>query len=102
MDKLIQEVPYQMITKNLELELMKLLTMYEVRLEPQYSSLLERLVEYLKVLTHLLGVRFLTFTNICSYLETEELKSFLQMCTYLKLNTKTSHSKNRLRTLKTQ
>ena len=86
LDKLIQEVPYQMITSNLEIELAKLLKMYEVRLEPQYSTLLEKLVEYSKVLTRLLEVHFLVLVNICSYLETDELKEFMQMCSYLKLH----------------
>ena len=57
-DKLVQSVPYEMITNNIDLDLVRLLKMYDVRLEPQCNTLLERLVEYVKVITRLMKKKY--------------------------------------------
>ena len=54
LDKLTQNVPYEMISNDLDLDSMKLFKMFEVRIEAQCNSLLERLVEYTKILSRLL------------------------------------------------
>lgn len=43
LDRLIQNVPYEMITNELDLDSMKLFKMFEVRIEPQCNSLLRAL-----------------------------------------------------------
>lgn len=86
LDKLMQNVSYEMITSNIELDLIRLFKMYDVRLEPQCNSLLESLIEYTKVLSRLLSKKFLILTNICNYLDINEVNELAHMCAYQKLN----------------
>ena len=75
LDKLTQNVPYEMISNDLDLDSMKLFKMFEVRIEAQCNSLLEKLVEYTKILSRLLRKRLLVFVSISSYLDTNELNA---------------------------
>ena len=86
LDKLIQNVSYEMITSNIELDLLRLFKMYDVRLEPQCNSILETLIEYTKVLSRLLRKKFLILINICNYLDVDAVKELAHMCAYQKLN----------------
>ena len=86
LDKLIQNVPYEMITSNIDLDIHKLLKMYEVRIEPQCNTVFERLIEYTKILSRLLRKKLLALTNISSFLKTDDIKEFINMCAYLKIN----------------
>lgn len=86
LDKLIQNVSYEMITSNIELDLLRLFKMYDVRLEPQCNSILETLIEYTKVLSRLLRKKFLILINICNYLDVDAVKELARMCAYQKLN----------------
>ena len=85
LDKLTQNVPYEMISNDLDLDSMKLFKMFEVRIEAQCNSLLERLVEYTKILSRLLRKRLLVFVSISSYLDTNELNALYEICNYNKM-----------------
>ena len=85
LDRLIQNVPYEMITNELDLDSMKLFKMFEVRIEPQCNSLLEKLVEYTKILSRLLKKRLLVFVSISNYLDTDELDALYKICNYNKM-----------------
>ena len=85
LDKLTQNVPYEMISNDLDLDSMKLFKMFEVRIEAQCNSLLERLVEYTKILSRLLRKRLLVFVSISSYLNTNELNALYEICNYNKM-----------------
>lgn len=86
LDKLIQNVSYEMITSNINLDILKLFKMYEVRLDPQCNTILETLVEYTKVLSRLLRKKLLVLVNISTFLDCEALKELAGMCAYQKLN----------------
>lgn len=86
LDKLMLKVPYDMVTSNIELDLLRLFKMYDVRLEPQCNSILETLIEYTKVLSRLLRKKFLILINICNYLDVNSIKELAHMCAYQKLN----------------
>lgn len=85
LDKLTQNVPYEMISNDLDLDSMKLFKMFEVRIEAQCNSLLEKLVEYTKILSRLLRKRLLVFVSISSYLDTNELNALYEICNYNKM-----------------
>ena len=85
LDKLTQNVPYEMISNDLDLDSMKLFKMFEVRIEAQCNSLLERLVEYTKILSRLLRKRLLVFVSISRYLDTNELNALYEICNYNKM-----------------
>lgn len=86
LDKLIHNVSYEMITSNLNLDLLRLFKMYEVRIEPQCNTILETLVEYTKVLSRLLRKKLLVLVNISTFLDCEAVKELASMCAYQKLN----------------
>ena len=86
LDKLMLNAPYDMVTSNIELDLLRLFKMYDVRLEPQCNSILETLIEYTKVLSRLLRKKFLILINICNYLDVNSIKELAHMCAYQKLN----------------
>lgn len=86
LDKLTLNVSYEMVTSNIELDLLRLFKMYDVRLEPQCNSILETLIEYTKVLSRLLRKKFLILINICNYLDVYAVKELAHMCAYQKLN----------------
>jgi len=86
LDRLIQNVPYEMISNELDLDSMKLFKMFEVRIEPQCNSLLEKLVEYTKILSRLLKKKLIVFVSISNYLDTIELNALYKICNYNKMN----------------
>ena len=85
LDRLIQNVPYEMISNELDLDSMKLFKMFEVRIEPQCNSLLEQLVEYTKILSRLLKKKFLVLVSISNYLDVNELSALYTICNYNKM-----------------
>lgn len=85
LDRLIQNVPYEMISNELDLDSMKLFKMFEVRIEPQCNSLLEKLVEYTKILSRLLKKKLLVFVSISNYLDANELNALYKICNYNKM-----------------
>lgn len=85
LDRLIQNVPYEMISNELDLDSMKLFKMFEVRIEPQCNSLLEKLVEYTKILSRLLMKKLLVFVSISNYLDVNELNALYKICNYNKM-----------------
>ncbi len=86
LDKLIQNVSYEMITNNINLDLLRLFKIYEVRIEPQCNTILETLVEYTKVLSRLLRKKLLILVNISSFMDCVAVKELANMCAYQKLN----------------
>lgn len=84
-DRLISAVPYEMITYDVGPELSRLFKAYNVRLEPQCTSILERIIEYAKIMARLIRIKLLIIANISCYLEPQEIEAFVEMCTYLKL-----------------
>lgn len=85
LDKLSSHVPYEMISSKMELDLIHLLKMYDVKLEPQCNSILERLSEYAKVMSRLMKQKLLIIVAISHYLPPNEVKSLTEICNYLKL-----------------
>ena len=84
-DKLIHDIPYEMISYELEVDSMKLFKMLDIRIEPQCNSLLEKLVEYIKVLSRLLMKKIVIFVSISIYLNSEEIKYLYEICSYQKI-----------------
>ena len=85
LDKLSQNVPYEMISYELDLDSMKLFKMLNIRIEPQCESLLEKMVEYTKVLSRLLMKKLLVLVTICNYLDADEVNALYEICNYQKL-----------------
>lgn len=85
LDKLSYHVPYDMITNEMDLDLLRLFKMFEVRLDPQCNTLLERLVEYIKIQSRLLNKRLVIFVNVFSYLDGYAIQELAEICEYHKM-----------------
>lgn len=85
LDKIIQEIPYDMVSSDLILEPLQIFKMLNVRIEPQCESLLERLIEYTKIMTRIMRKDLLILVNTGGFLTKEELASFAKMCAYQKM-----------------
>ena len=85
LDKLSYHVPYDMITNEMDLDLLRLFKMFEVRLDPQCNTLLERLVEYIKIQSRLLNKRLVIFVNVFSYLDGYATQELAEICEYHKM-----------------
>lgn len=86
LDKLSQSVPYEMISSELDLDSMKLFKLFNIRIEPQCESILEKMVEYTKVLARLLKKKLLVFVTIKNYLDDAEVEALYEMCNYQKIS----------------
>ena len=76
LEMIIRDLPYEMIGCNDMLDLQRLFKMYDVRLEPDCFTVLERLTEYTKVMTRLLRKELIVLVNICCYLSECDLRAF--------------------------
>ena len=83
----IQErLQYQNIAYNLEFSWENLLKLYQVHFEPLCESLLEKLVEYIKIASNLLNLKVIGFVNLKLYLTEEQLHYLYEIAFYNKVN----------------
>lgn len=85
LDTIISKCPYCFVTMDLNLDTSKLLKMYNVRIEPEYHSLVEKLSEYAKLLSLVLGKKLLILVNIQDYLTEKETELLMRTVSFLKL-----------------
>ena len=84
-EKLIESIDYSLEYNNMP-DINSLLKIFEIRLRPDYDSVLEKIIEYLKVVNQFLSINSFVFLNLKSYLTSEELESFYKDCFYNKYN----------------
>lgn len=85
LDQVISTCPYTNIKYNLTCEWNDLFKLYDVRITALSGRLLDRLIEYIKVLSYLTETKLLCLANLKSYLTSEELKELYQMAYYNKI-----------------
>lgn len=95
LEKVLSEVMYNNVTFNLDLEWEGLFKLYSVKLENREETLLEKITEYIKILSHLCGVEILCLVNIMSYLDDIEIKQLYEMAFYNKIQLLLIESKER-------
>lgn len=85
LEEISLKVPYH-VTFDLEENIPNLLKAYNVRLETESNNLLERIVEYLKLLHQLCRIEVVFFINLKTYLQDEELEQLYQFAFYEKIS----------------
>lgn len=80
-DQLMKEVPYH-LEMSLNLSVPDLLKMYEVKLDYSGTTLLERIVDYIRVQHQILRTSIFVFIGLKEYLICEELHDLYTMCQY--------------------
>ena len=83
-ETIIQKIPYN-ITFDLEENFQGLMKNYGVRLEEDEGTLVEKLINYVKVIHSLAGIRIVVFIGLQLYLSREELVLFYEFCAYEKV-----------------
>lgn len=84
LDKIMLNVPYN-ITTSLDFDFVEVCKLYNVQLEDSGDTLLERLMEYLKVMSQLCSYKLFILLNISLYLNESEMKMLYECAAYLKV-----------------
>ena len=85
LEEMIQKVPYH-VTFDIEENIPNLLKAYNVRLETEGVTLLERIVEYLRLLHQLCKIKVIIFVNLKTYLSDSELEQLYEFSAYEKIS----------------
>lgn len=72
-DKIMLNVPYNITTK-LEFELAEICKLYNVQLEDVSDTLLEKSMEYIRIMSQLCALKVFIFVNLTIYLTKDEIK----------------------------
>ena len=84
-EKLIESIDYSIEYNNMP-DINSLLKIFEIKLKPDYDSVLEKIIEYIKVVNRFLNINSFVFLNLKSYLTNDELEPFYKDCFYNKIN----------------
>ena len=85
LDQIILQSCYDNLEMDLNIDWPALFKLYNVKVQTQYDSLLEKLSEYVHVLSTLSSKRVLVFINLKSYLDKTELEMLYQSAFYNKI-----------------
>lgn len=83
-EEITQKMPYNLVF-DLNLDFQGILKTYGVRLETCMERLIERLVDYIKLLKRVLGITVVVFINLKTYLSEKELELLYEACKYEKI-----------------
>lgn len=86
LDKLVLASPFANLVYDLDYNWMELFKGFNVRFEEMAVTLVEKLVEYMHILTNLLGIKVLCLVNIKAYLNKQELIELYKVAFYNKIN----------------
>lgn len=85
LDAISEKVAYP-IRFGMDLNLMDLYKLYGVQLETDGSSTLEKLMDYIKIMSSLCGIHMMIFVNLKDYLSENQIKELYKTAFYYKMN----------------
>lgn len=85
LERLIMTVPYN-LKFNCDMDISAIMKMYNVEIENQADSMLENIVEYIKVVSQICGTRTFVFVDLKHFLTYEELEKLYETVFYEKIN----------------
>lgn len=83
--KIIDEAQYENISFDMEFDWTNLLKLYNIRFEIQYENLLEKIIEYIRILSELCSVKVVCLVNFKSFFTKEQIKQLYEMAFYYKI-----------------
>lgn len=86
LEKVINSLPYECVAYDMEFDWINLFKLFNVRIEVNNSTLLEALVEYIKVLSFLCRMKVVVFLNLRSYLDIKSITELQKMAMYYKIS----------------
>ena len=84
LDEISKISPYA-LEYGLDLDIIGLLKIYGVKIESIYETLLERIIEYIKVMSQICNIKIFVFVDLKHYLLEEELKQLYEFVFYEKI-----------------
>ena len=85
LDGLLMQMPYA-LKYNPDFDLSGLLKLYDLEVESSGETVLERIVEYLRVMTNICGIVNYVFVGLKQYLSEPELEKLYEFVFYEKIN----------------
>lgn len=84
-DKLSQKVPYH-LEYNLDFSMKELFKLFDLKISDETETLIEKIIDYLRIVHQVMRQRVFLFVNLKSYLADEELTQLYEFCAYEKIN----------------
>ena len=81
LDEINLRMPYPM-TYSRDLDIQQLLKAYSVKVDMQSTSLMEHIVDYVKLGHQVLGIKLYVFLHLKDYLSEEDLEKLYEMVAY--------------------
>lgn len=85
LSKMEAKLPYP-LNYNLELDIMSLIKLYNIRIEDESIVFADRIIDYLRIYHQICRVEHFVFVNLKQYLTLDELKGIYEFASYEKLN----------------
>lgn len=86
LDQLIRNSLYDNLSFELDFDWNNIFKIYNLRISNNFNSLIEKLIEYIKILSSLKICSILCCVNLKSYLSIEELRYLYEMASYYKIS----------------
>lgn len=85
LEKMVQLVPYA-IEFETDLDVSALLKIYNIRMNCLCENVLEKIVEYLRIMSKICNIQIFVFVGLKQYLTSEELEQLYEFVTYEKIH----------------
>jgi len=86
LDEVILRSPYDNFVYNLDLDWNTLFKLYDVKVQFEEGKLVDKLIQYIKMLAELLGIRVVFLLNMSTFLTKYELQELCKSAQYEKVN----------------
>jgi len=83
-DNIESELPYN-LTYDMNLDLLGLLKLYRFSIDSNPESFLEKLIDYIRVMSSVAGIRIFFFTDLRKWLDEEECRQLYEYVLYNKI-----------------
>lgn len=85
LDKVISLVPYSIAYKS-EFDFVNLMKIYDLKIDDCYETLLEKIVEYIKLMNRVCHINIVVFVGIKQYLNSNEILYLYEFSMYEKVH----------------
>lgn len=83
--QVIQDVPY-FIDYGTDIDLQALFKIYNIKIDVEYTSLLERITDYIRAFYNICNIQVFAFVNLKAYLSSDEIKLLYEFVLYEKVH----------------
>lgn len=85
-DKITDNVPYNNITHQFDFNWTDMFKLYGVKIDSDYQTIIEKLVEYIKICSFICKYKLIIFVNLKTYLSDEEIEELYKISNYCKIS----------------